>query len=89
MCYGVDLRTEPSNEQIWKRGVDLSYIIDCYNQTGLGEQFFTPMFEKLIGVDYVRRMILDGADAEEIKACWKEDVEKFKVRRKPYLLYEE
>ena len=89
VCYGVDLRTEPSNEQIWKRGVDLSYIIDCYNQTGLGEQFFTPMFEKLIGVDYVRRMILDGADAEEIKACWKEDVEKFKVRRKPYLLYEE
>lgn len=89
VCYGVDLRTEPSNELIWKRGVDLSYIIDCYNQTGLGEQFFTPMFEKLIGVDYVRRMILDGADAEEIKACWKEDVEKFKVRRKPYLLYEE
>jgi hypothetical protein len=34
-------------------------------------------------------MIVEGKDAGEIKAMWKDDVEKFKVQRKPYLLYEE
>lgn len=32
-------------------------------------------------------MIEEGKNADEIKARWKEDVEKFKVQRKPYLLY--
>ena len=31
----------------------------------------------------------EGKNADEIKARWKDDVEKFKVQRKPYLLYEE
>ena len=34
----------------------------------MGEAFFKPMFEKLIGVDYVREMIMQGSSAEEIEA---------------------
>jgi hypothetical protein len=34
-------------------------------------------------------MILAGATAEQIKARWSEDVERFKEQRRPYLLYEE
>lgn len=34
-------------------------------------------------------MIKEGKSADEIRAMWKNDVEKFKVQRKPYLLYEE
>lgn len=89
LCYGVDLRSVPSDEQVWREGVNLAYVIDCYRQLNLGEKFFTPMFEKLIGVDYVRRMIVEGADAGQIEARWREDVERFKQSRKPYLLYEE
>ena len=51
--------------------------------------FFSPFFEKLIGVDYVRPMIEQGHSAEEICAMWKDDVEQFKQQRKPYLLYKE
>lgn len=47
------------------------------------------MFEKLVGTDYVRRMILDGASADEIRARWQDDVRRFRVRRRPYLLYDE
>jgi uncharacterized protein YbbC (DUF1343 family) len=47
------------------------------------------MFEKLIGVAYVRQMIIAGATAEEIEAHWSADVERFKQQRRPYLLYEE
>ena len=55
----------------------------------MDDYFFRPFFERLIGTDYVRKMIEQGKDADEIKVMWKEDVEKFKVQRRPYLLYEE
>lgn len=89
LCHGVDLRTAPSDERIWEREVDLGYVIDCYRQLNLSEKFFTPMFDRLTGTDYVRQMILQGAGADRIKARWADDVERFKQTRKPYLLYEE
>lgn len=88
LCHGVDL-SGMSDEEIWKRGIDLTYLIDAYRNLNIGNKFFTSFFEKLIGVDYVRPMILKGKTATEIKACWQEDVEKFKIQRKPYLLYKE
>lgn len=89
LCHGVDLRTEPSDEALWAQGVDLEYVIGCYRSLGLGEKFFTPMFDKLTGAAYVREMILSGASAGAIRARWMPDVERFKQTRKPYLLYEE
>ncbi len=87
-CFGVDLTGIP-DEVIFERGVDLTYVIDAYNNLNMGNHFFRPRFEKLIGVDYVRKMIIDGSSAEEIAAMWIEDVETFKDQRRPYLLYEE
>lgn len=87
-CYGVDLR-DISDEDIYNKGIDLSYIIDAYKNLKMGDKFFTSFFEKLIGVSYVRDMIVQGKTSDEIKAMWENDVEKFKVQRKPYLLYEE
>jgi uncharacterized protein YbbC (DUF1343 family) len=87
-CYGVDLR-QVSDEEIREKGLDLSYLMDAYNNLQMGDKFFTPFFEKLIGVDYVRRMIREGRPVAEIKAMWRDDVEKFRKQRQPYLLYEE
>ena len=88
ICHGVNL-SELSNEEIWKKGVDLSYLIDAYRNLNMDDYFFRPFFELLTGRDYVRKMIKQGKNADEIKARWKEDVEKFKIQRKPYLIYEE
>ena len=88
LCHGVDL-SGMSDEEIWKRGLDLSYLIDAYRNLKSGDRFFTSYFELLIGRDYVRKMIKAGKSAEEIKAMWSEDVAKFKAQRKPYLLYDE
>ncbi|MFA6744203.1 MAG: DUF1343 domain-containing protein [Bacteroides graminisolvens] len=88
LCYGKDL-SGLSGKEIWEKGVDLSYVIDAYTNLNMGEHFFRPFFELLIGTDYVRKMIIQGKSADEIKAMWKDDVEKFKVQRKPYLLYAE
>lgn len=55
----------------------------------MGDRFFRPFFELLVGTDYVRKMIEGGKSADEIKARWKRDVERFKIQRKPYLLYQD
>ena len=87
-CYGVDLRAV-NDEEVWRNGVNIEYLVDAYRNLNIGDEFFKPVFEKLIGVEYVRQMILDGYSAQEIKARWREDVESFKKQRKPYLLYAE
>ena len=87
-CYGVDL-TGLTDEEIWAKGLNLEYVIDAYRNLNLGDHFFRSFFEKLIGVDYVRRMIEEGKSADEIKTMWHDDVEKFREQRRPYLLYEE
>lgn len=46
------------------------------------------MFEKLVGVGWVREMILAGAPEEEIRARWAPDVECYREKRVQYLLYE-
>ena len=88
VCYGVDLRGLP-HEEIIANGFNLEYLIDAYKRLGVGNDFFNSFFEKLVGVDYIRTMIIEGKSAEEIRAKWQGDVEKFKVLRRKYLLYEE
>ena len=85
-CYGVDLRNV-SNQEIWKNGFDLSYVIDAYNNLDMGDKFFTPFFENLVGVDYIRTMIKEGKTNQEIRAMWQDDLVRFKKQRQPYLLY--
>lgn len=87
LCRGVDLSEKPC-EEILAEGLTLDYVIDAYRALGLGEAFFTPMFEKLIGVGWVREMILDGRSAAEIRARWRPDVERFAKMREKYLIYE-
>lgn len=88
LCHGVNL-SGLSDEEIRRKGVDLSYVIDAYRNLKMGDRFFRPFFELLVGTDYVRKMIEQGKSADEIKAMWKDDVDQFKARRKPYLLYKE
>ncbi|MDL2322380.1 DUF1343 domain-containing protein [Bacteroidales bacterium OttesenSCG-928-A17] len=87
-CYGVDLRNI-SDEEIYSKGIDLEYIIDAYRNLDIGAKFFTSFFENLIGVNYVRKMIIAGKSNDEIKGVWAKDVEKFREQRRPYLLYSE
>ncbi|MBQ2703211.1 MAG: DUF1343 domain-containing protein [Alistipes sp.] len=88
-CHGVDLR-KVDNETVISEGFTLQYVIDAYRRTGSrGEAFFTPFFEKLVGVDYIRKMIIAGASNEQICAKWQDDIAQFCNQRKPYLLYAE
>ena len=87
-CYGVDL-SNLSDDEIIAKGINLEYLIDAYRNLNMDDYFFRSFFEKLIGNGNIRKMIKAGKSADEIKATWKADVEKFKAQRKPYLLYSE
>jgi len=88
LCYGKDLRSV-SDDQAIAQGINLGYVIDCYNRTGRPDDFFTRFFTLLSGRAEIVEMIKAGKSADEIKATWAGDVEKFKKQRKPYLLYAE
>ncbi len=97
-CYGRDLRNL-DEEEIIAKGLNLEYLIDAYQRMGVPVDVFfdngykyagaKEFFEKLIGNGDIRGMIAQGMSADEIKATWADDVERFKAQRKPYLLYEE
>lgn len=88
ICDGVDLSTM-TEEEARKVGFSLRYLLDAYKHLNMDNYFFRPFFELLVGQDYVRKMIVQGKSEEDIRACWQEDVAKFKNQRRPYLLYEE
>lgn len=88
LCHGVDLRSISEDEAI-AQGINLDYIIDAYRDLNIGDKFFRNFFELLIGRGDIRAMIEEGRSADEIKATWAADVEKFKEQRRPYLLYQE
>ena len=90
VCHGIDLRDKPL-EEIWEEGVNLEYVVEAYKALNMGKAFFgeNGFFDLLAGTGYVREMILSGMSASTIKERWKDDVEAFKVRRRPYLLYGE
>lgn len=87
VCHGLDFRSLPIEEAL-EVGFSLDVVIRVARDLGADSNFFTPMFEKLIGVGYVREMILEGASADEIRQRWAKEVEEYKVLRQKYLLYD-
>lgn len=85
LCYGVDLR-----KQKQPFGLDLEWLIGFYKSSGQGQAFFSsPNFmDKLTGSDTLRKQILQGKTASEIRKSWQADLEKYKTKRKKYLLYD-
>jgi uncharacterized protein YbbC (DUF1343 family) len=64
---------------------DIYTYQNSYNK----ETFFNSFFDQLAGTDKLRKQIIEGKTPDEIRASWKEDIEKFKVVRAKYLLYKD
>ena len=81
---GEDLR------QVVSYGLDLRFILRWYKVfEEQGAIFFnSPKFmDKLAGTDKLRKAIMAGKSAEQIKLSWQAAIIDFKQKRKPYLLY--
>jgi len=83
--HGEDLR------QVDSQGLNLRFILQWYKAfSDRGVMFFnSPKFmDKLAGTDKLRKAIMEGQSAKQIKLSWRADILTFKKDRKPYLLYD-
>ncbi|WP_274476007.1 exo-beta-N-acetylmuramidase NamZ family protein [Mangrovimonas aestuarii] len=83
-CCGEDLSHIKQLSEL-----KLSYLINAYNNTASKSEFFNSFFLKLAGTENLQQQIEEGISEAEIKASWQEGIEKFKLIRKPYLIYED
>lgn len=82
--FGQDLRAEKNTR------FSLRFLMKWHKSfSEAGGKFFTStaFMDKLAGASYVREMIEQQRSEIEIQARWRADVEEFKKRRQPYLLY--
>lgn len=90
-CFGYQLsKLDP--ETIRQEGqLNLNYLINYYKTFPKEEDFFLKnnFFEKLAGGKELRQQILQGMDAETIRASWKADLETYRQVRSKYLLYDD
>ncbi len=82
LCYGLDLREVNVKPQF-----DLSYLISFYRAFPDKDKFFNSYFEKLAGTAALRNQVRQGMSEDQIRESWREDLEKYNVIRKKYLLY--
>ena len=84
VCYGEDLSKAPHVTRI-----ELKWLIKAYNATEDKSKFFIPFFTKLAGTKILQQQIEAGKTQWEIRKSWEPGLEKFRVMRKPYLIYAE
>jgi uncharacterized protein YbbC (DUF1343 family) len=84
LCHGIDLRSVKP-----ERKISLKYLIDMYNQFPDKDKFFIPYIDKLSGTKEFKEQIKRGMTEEEIRATWKEGLDKYKEIRKKYLMYQD
>lgn len=86
-CYGTDLRNAIEDNIVPSPAINLSWVISAYADYPDKESFFTPYFDVLAAGPVLREQIQKGMSSEEIRASWKEGLEKFGKIRDKYLMY--
>lgn len=86
-CFGKNLTDYAHNFKKEKAKINLSWLIETYNQLKDKEKFFNNFFLKLSGTKELQQQIEDGLSEKEIRDSWKEELDKYKEIRKKYLLY--
>jgi len=89
-CRGFDLTQLSLKALKAEKGLNLSYLINAYQNMPKSEEFFLKslFFDKLAGGSKLRKQIIAGKSEAEIKATWQRGLNKFKKIRAKYLLYD-
>ena len=86
-CYGTDLRNAIRDKLVPLPKLNLEWVIDAYRNFPEKDKFFTSYFDRLAAGPTIREQIQKGMTAEQIRATWREGLEKFRKVRAKYLLY--
>jgi uncharacterized protein YbbC (DUF1343 family) len=89
VCFGFDLSNSNDMEDTLLGGIQIEILINAFQNFPKKEIFFNSFFNKLAGNDILQLQIKQGYTSSQIRASWQDDITKFKVLRKKYLLYED
>lgn len=82
ISYGEDLRKVNKLSNI-----NLSWLIKAYKQNRT-KSFFNSFFTKLAGTKSLQTQLEKEASESDIRASWKKGLDKFKIVRNKYLIYQ-
>ncbi len=88
LCYGENLSDYPQD----LRALNIEWLLKSYNSyKNPAQDFFLKnlFFDKLAGTDELRKQIIAGKSAAEIKASWQKDLVDFQKIRTKYVTYED
>ena len=86
LCNAVDLR-DKSDIVTMRKQLIIEWLIEMYNAYPDKEKFFNNFFDKLAGTDQLRKDIIGGKTASEIRLGWSEDLNSYRKLRSKYVLY--
>lgn len=87
LCYGTDLRNAIGEGIVPRPLLNLEWLTGAYRDFPDKDSFFNNYFDTLAGGPVLREQIQRGMTAEQIRASWREDLERFEKIRAKYLLY--
>jgi len=83
LCYGMNLEDQNTLDYL-----NLDWLLQAYHHTQDQSAFFNDFFNKLAGNSSLREQIQKGKTAQEIRESWQVDLEAYRVKIQPYLIYE-
>jgi uncharacterized protein YbbC (DUF1343 family) len=87
-CFGTDLTNAIKDGIVPFPGINLEWLLSAYRDYPDKATFFNSYFDVLASGPILREQIQKGMTQDEIKASWKDGLEKFGAIRSKYLLYE-
>ncbi len=87
-CTGYDL-SQKNMLELSPDSLQIRWLLRMYQETDNPKTFFRKdgYFDLLAGTDALRKAMVEGLTAKEIRASWQPDLEDFKIIRERYLLY--
>ena len=88
-CRGQNLKDFGEFYFTSHRSMYLEWLVGMYELYPNKDIFFTSgsFFDKLAGTAELRKQLVAGKTAEEIRASWQDGLMEFRSRRLPYLIY--
>jgi uncharacterized protein YbbC (DUF1343 family) len=88
-CYGLNITSFAENFGQNNHPFMLDWLVGIHDFYKDSTRFFNSYFDKLAGTDRLRKDILQGKTAQDIKNSWEADLQRFYLIRKKYLIYAE
>ena len=86
-CFGYNLKNYSEDYIKNLKELYLFWLIESYKELIYKGNYFNNFFDKLAGTHKLKEQITNGFTEEEIHNTWSDDLAKFKMIRRKYLLY--